>query len=118
MAHAPTNNHFISVSRRGELMARRKGQPPVHVATSTEGLIVATDEPAQASGVPPTLRIGFEHGGGNRTLCVTTIATPDGASLDVDAFLERHAISEQALAQWIRRAIEDVLDRAATASPP
>jgi len=42
---------------------------------------------------------------------------PNGASLDVDAFLERHGVDEQALAAWIRRAIEDALDRAEAARP-
>lgn len=113
-----TNNHFISVSRRGELMARRKGQPPVHITTAHEGLLVTPDDPARAAGVPPTLRVHFEHGGGNRTLCVTSVVTPDGTTLDVDAFLERHAVAEPTFAQWIRRAIEESLDRAERAPPP
>jgi hypothetical protein len=116
MAHDSTDNHFISVSRRGELMARRKGQRPVRIASGEEGLLVAADELARASGVPETVRVHFEHGGGNRSLCVTSVVTPDGSSLDVDAFLERHRVPEPSFAGWIRRAIEDALDRAALGS--
>lgn len=118
MTRARTDNHFISVSRRGELVARRKGRPPVYVATAAEGLEVHTDEAARAAGLPPVLRLSFMHGGGNRTLCVTSIAHPDGTTLEVDAFLECHGVEEQALAAWIRRAIEDALDRAEAAPPP
>jgi hypothetical protein len=116
MARDRTDNHFISVSRHGELMARRKGQPPVRITSGEEGLVIATDEAARATGMPETLRIHFEHGGGNRTLCVTTVVTPDGSALDVDAFLERHNVPEPTFAQWIRRAIDDALDRMATRS--
>jgi hypothetical protein len=116
MAREPTDNHFISVSRRGELFARRKGQPPVRITSREAGLVVATDETARAAGSPETLRVHFDHGGGNRTLCVTSIVTPDGSTLDVDAFLERHDVPEPTFAQWIRQAIEDALDRAAMGS--
>lgn len=117
MARARTDNHFISVSRRGELIARRKGRAPVSIARAEGGLVVHTDEAGRAAGVPPVLRLSFAHGGGNRTLCVTSIAPLDGASVDVDAFLERHGVEEQALAAWIRSAIESALDRAETTPP-
>jgi hypothetical protein len=118
MSRATTTNHFISVSRRGELMARRKGQPPVCITTAQEGLVITPDDLARASGVPSPLRIHFEHGGGNRTLCVTSIVTPDGTMHDVDAFLERHVVAEPTFAQWIRRTIEDALDRAEREARP
>lgn len=35
-----SDNHFITVSRQGELMARRKGHKPVKVADAERGLVV------------------------------------------------------------------------------
>ena len=50
MAAQRTDNHFISVSKRGALMARRKGQAPVEVA-GPEGVVINPDAEAQARGV-------------------------------------------------------------------
>ena len=48
-------------------------------------------------------------GGGNRQLHVTGVEV-DGARLDVDAFLQRYAVPEDALGRWLRAAVERALD--------
>lgn len=104
-----SDNHFISVSRAGELMARRKGQAPVRVATVAAGILVETDDAARANGAPSRVRVHFAAGGGNRRLHVTGVEV-DGVVLDVDAFLSRHAVTEEALGRWLRAAVERALD--------
>jgi hypothetical protein len=104
-----SDNHFITVSRTGELMARRKGGAPVRVATTASGLVVDTDDAARDRGAPATVRVRFTAGGGNRRLHVTVIEV-DGASLDVDEFLARYAVPEAALGRWLRAAVERALD--------
>jgi hypothetical protein len=104
-----SDNHFITVSRTGELMARRKGGAPVRVAAASSGLVVDTDDAARASGAPATVRVRFTAGGGNRRLHVTAIEV-DGASLEVDEFLARFAVPEAALGRWLRAAVERALD--------
>lgn len=100
-----STNHFITVSKRGELMARRKGQPPVKVATAAEGLRVATDDPAL------TVVVHFDHGGGNRQLCVTTVQRA-GETLSVQGYQARFQVSDEALGRWIRAAVDAALDAA------
>jgi len=106
-----TNNHFISVSRSGELMARRKGAAPVCVATVADGLIVQTDETARGRGAPPSVCVRFGHGGNNRELRVDAIEL-DGESLDVDAFCARFGVTDASFGRWIRTAVERALDAA------
>lgn len=103
------DNHFITVSRAGELMARRKGHPPRRVATVATGIVVATDDAARSAGAPAQVRVRFASGGGNRSLHVTAVEL-DGAALDVDEFLARFAVPDAALGRWIRAAIERALD--------
>lgn len=107
-----TNNHFISVSRSGELMARRKGAAPVCVATVADGLVVQTDEIARARGGSPSVRVRFGHGGNNRELRVDAIEI-EGESLDVDTFCARFGVTDASLGRWIRAAVERALDAAA-----
>ena len=104
-----TNNHFISVSRAGALMARRRGGAPLQVATTTTGIAVDTDDAARERGAPISVRVHFMAGGGNRQLHVTGVEV-DGARLDVDAFLRRYAVPEDALGRWLRAAVERALD--------
>jgi hypothetical protein len=108
------NTHFISVSRAGMLVARRKGHPPVEIATAAGGLSIAPDEEARARGVPPTVRVFFAHGGGDRQLLVTALATEEG-SLEVNEFQSRYSVSDSELGRWIRAAVERSLDAAALA---
>lgn len=104
-----SENHFITVSRSGELMARRKGGAPVCVATAASGLVADTDEAARANGAPPQVRVHFAPGGANRELNVTAVEA-DGVVLEVDAFLARFAVPDVALGRWLRAAVERALD--------
>lgn len=104
-----SDNHFITVSCTGELMARRKGGAPVCVATTASGIVVDTDDEARTNGAPIRVRVRFGSGGRNRQLCVTAVEA-DGVVLDVDAFLGRFAVPEAALGRWLRAAVERALD--------
>jgi hypothetical protein len=107
-----TDIHFITVSRAGELMARRKGGAPVCVATITTGLDVQTDEASRMKGVPSLVRVRFGPGGANRLLRVDAIEV-DGAVIEVNAFLARFEVSDADLGKWIRVRVEQALDAAA-----
>ncbi|MBA3548924.1 MAG: hypothetical protein H0T76_20775 [Nannocystis sp.] len=104
-----TDNHFITVSRTGELMARRKGGAPVCVATAATGIEAETDDAARANGAPARVRVHFAPGGSNRRLNVTAVEV-DGVVLDVDVFLARFAVPEVALGRWLRAAVDRALD--------
>ncbi len=106
----PSDNHFITVSRTGELMARRKGGAPVRVATTATGLVVATDDAARSRGAPASVRVHFAAGGDNRQLNVTAVEV-DEVRLAVDVFLARFAVADDALGRWLRAAVERALDR-------
>lgn len=103
-----STNHFITVSRTGELWARRKGHPPVLVATAASGLEVATGADARARGAPPTVVVRFAHGGGNRELRVMAVVSA-GEPPEPDAFLARYGVSAEALGAWIRAAVDRVV---------
>lgn len=109
-AAVKSNNHFITVSRTGELMARRKGGAPVCVATAALGIVVETDDVARTNGAPATVRVHFDRSGGNRRLHVTGIEV-EGVVLEVDPFLVRFSLQEAALGAWLRAAVERALDR-------
>ncbi|UQA56981.1 hypothetical protein [Polyangium aurulentum] len=111
MTRAATNNHFITVSREGALMARRKGAAPVRVALAATGLRVETDAAARARGAAETVVVRFAPGGGNRQMLVTGVEH-EGVVMDVDAFLARFEVSEIALGKWIRATVERALDAA------
>jgi hypothetical protein len=102
---ARSNNHFISVSKRGELVARRKGSAPRVIATVADGILVRSDEAAGVQGCPPEVRVHFLGGGANRELRVLTI---DG--LDVAEFQAKFGVSDEALGRWLREAVERALD--------
>lgn len=104
-----TDNHFITVSRAGALMARRKGGAPVCVAMAASGLVVETDAAARMNGAPAQVGVRFAHGGGNRELNVIGVEV-EGVVLDVDGFLSRFTVPEGALGRWIREVIERALD--------
>lgn len=107
-----TDNHFISVSRKGELIARRKGQAPVRIADARRGLTVQPPDDAVGRGVPPLLCVMFVHGGGNnREVCVTEIVVGD-RRMDVSAFQEQYAVSDGELGRWMRAAVEAAMDAA------
>jgi hypothetical protein len=102
---ARSNNHFISVSKRGELVARRKGSAPRVVATVAEGIVVQSDEAARLQGAPPEVRVHFLGGGAHRELRVLTIE-----GLDVAEFQAKFGVSDEALGRWLREAVERALD--------
>jgi hypothetical protein len=97
-------NHFITVSTQGVLMARRKGQSPFAVTTAAEGLSVSTERPSL-----PTIRVFFEHGGGNRMRHVLTVGVGE-QRVPIETFQSEHAVTDEELGRWIRMAIERVLD--------
>lgn len=103
------DNHFITVSRTGELMARRKGCAPICVATAASGIVVDTDAAARTHGAPTQVGVRFAHGGGNRELNVIGVEV-DGVVLDVEVFLSRFSVVDGALGRWIREAVERALD--------
>ena len=100
-----SDNHFITVSRAGELMARRKGCAPVCVATTASGIAVETDEAARMHGAPASVLVRFGPGGRNRELHVTAVEV-DGVALAVEAFLSRFGVPDDALGRWLRAAVE------------
>jgi hypothetical protein len=106
--------HFISVSRAGVLVARRKGHPPVEITTAAKGISIAPEEEAQARGVPKAVRVLFAHGGGDRQLFVTALVMEEG-SLDVREFQSRYSVSDSELGKWIRAAVDRALDARALA---
>lgn len=101
-----SDNHFISVSKRGVLLARRKGQAPVEVATAEQGLEIQPDR-----GPPRPARVFFAPGGSNRMVRVLHV-TVDGEHLGVDEFLRRYGVSERDLGRWMRAAVDAALDLA------
>ena len=101
--------HFITVSRAGVLVARRKGYPPVEIATASEGISITPDAEAQARGVPPRVQVFFAHKGGNTQLYVTTLVTEEG-SLPIREFQSRYSVSNEELGKWIRAAIDGAVD--------
>lgn len=103
-----TDNHFITVSRTGELMARRKGNAPICVATAASGIVVDTDAAARMNGAPTQVGVRFAHGGGNRKLNVIGVEV-QGVVLDVEVFLSRFTVGDDALGRWIREAVERAL---------
>jgi len=104
-----SDNHFISISRRGELIARRKGHAPVTIAHAQNGLLVHTPEDDAKRGVPPVFRVMFAPGGGNREVRVTKIVVTE-RPMDVEAFQAEYAVSDAELGQWMRAMIEAALD--------
>jgi hypothetical protein len=97
-------NHFITVSKQGVLLARRKGGVPVAVATAKDGLVVETDRPELGA-----IRVMFMHGGGNRRLHVTDIVEA-GFAKPVGVFQTEHGVTDETLGTWIRAAVERALE--------
>lgn len=104
-------NHFITVARDGRLMARRAGAPPVVVCRARDGLVVRLPPAAVAGGVPAEVRVYFAHGGGNRRVNVTEVATPD-ERMEVGRFQERYDVSDLELGRLMRTAVDELLDSA------
>ncbi|MCB9544977.1 MAG: hypothetical protein H6706_03695 [Myxococcales bacterium] len=92
-----SDNHFISVSRAGVLLARPKGGAPVAIATCEGGL--ATPSPLGP------LRVFFDRSGANRHVHVIAVEV-DGERLDVDAFLARPGATAEDLGRWMRAAVD------------
>lgn len=105
-----SNNHFISVSKRGELVARRKGSAPRIVATVANGIVVLSDETARLQGCPPEVRVHFAAGRANRELRVLTVE-----GIEVAAFQAEFGVSDEALGRWLREAVERALDSSSLA---
>ncbi len=107
-----SDNHFISVSRRGDLIARRKGHAPVTIANAEHGLAVHPHEDAIARGVPASFRVIFAPGGSLREVHVTAIVVAD-RRMEIDAFQAAYTVSDAELGHWMRAAVEHALDAAA-----
>ncbi|MEZ4466023.1 MAG: hypothetical protein R3F43_16585 [bacterium] len=95
-----SDNHFISVSRAGVLLARQKGRPPVAIATRDGGLPVP-------SPLGP-LRVFFDRSGANRHVHVLAVELA-GERLDVDDFLTRAGVPAELLGRWMREAVDAAL---------
>ncbi len=108
---AKSDNHFITVSRWGELMARRKGRAPVKIADAEHGLVVHPPEHAVARGVPAVFRAMFKHGGKNRELHLTEIVVEE-RHIGIGAFQIEYVISDEELGHWLRTTVDAALDAA------
>jgi hypothetical protein len=108
-----SDNHFISVSRRGELIARRKGHPPVTIADAQHGLVVHPPGDAIERGVPLPFRVIFLHGANNREVRVTEIVVGD-RRMEVETFQAEYLVSDAELGLWMRKMIDAVLDAASS----
>ena len=106
-----SSNHFISVSKKGRLFARRKGQPPVEICGGDVGLEVAPDLEARRRGVPAPLFVRFVPGRVNREVRVTDIAFA-GQVVLLAQFQRTFEVSDDELGRWMRAAVEEALDRA------
>lgn len=111
----PSRSHFISVSRRGALIARRVGEPPREIAAPGAGLLV---DPTSARPDLGPLRVFFDHhrASAGRSVWVTAVEAR-GQRLDIAAFLDAHAVTEAELGAWMRAAVDAALDRAALDRP-
>lgn len=112
----PANNHFISVSRGGELFARRVGAPPIRVAHGDDGLEIPVPDGRPGA---PTIRVFFAyHPGARRRSLYLTDVEAAGERSSVAEFQARHAVTDEELGRWLRAAVERALDAAAPPSPP
>lgn len=112
----PAPNHFISVSRGGELFARRVGAPPVRVARGPDGLELPVPDGRPGA---PAIRVFFAYqpGAPRRSLYLTDVEVA-GERCTVAEFQARHAVTDEELGRWLRAAVERALDAAALPSPP
>lgn len=106
---ASPRTHFISVSRRGELFARRIGAAPVRITAAGEPLVLTVPERPELA----DLRVHFSHTRATprRSVHVTAVELA-GLRLPVDEFQARHHVGDDELGQWMRAAIDRILDRA------
>jgi len=101
-----SDNHFISVSRDGVLIARRKGYSPVEVARAEDGLEITVER-------EPPSRAFVELGAGGSHREVRVLGVRVGSeSLTIAAFLARFDATEKDLGRWMRVAVERALDEA------
>jgi len=101
-------NHFISVSRTGDLMARRSGEAPVSVATCRDGLEVAV--PEERLGLL-SIRVFFErHACTPRRHVYVTEVEVAGKRAPVAEFLTHWGVTDAELGRWMRDAVERMLD--------
>lgn len=111
---ARSYDHFISVSRQGALMARRKGCAPVEVA-GVEGVLVTTDDAARARGVPAEVRVRLGPGGSHRSIRVLEVEIAS-ARIEIGVFQARFEVDDARLGRWLRVAVDAALDRAAAST--
>lgn len=95
--------HFITVSRRGVLTARRRGQAPIEIARAEDGLEV------RFAGEAGVVRVRFEPGGGNLAMHVTGVVLK-ATFVPLEQFQQQFQISDAELGQTIRAAIDAALD--------
>jgi hypothetical protein len=104
---ASPRTHFISVARNGDLHARRVGAAPVRIAAAGQPLaLTVPDRPELAY-----LRIYFEHAPATprHHVHVTTVELA-GVRLPLATFQSEHHVSDAELGQWMRAAIDRLLD--------
>lgn len=101
--------HFISVAGNGDLHARRVGAAPVRIAAAGQPLVLAVpDRPELAD-----LRVYFDRAPGTppHHVHVTTVEL-GGLRLPIEEFQARHHVGDDELGQWMRAAIDRILDLA------
>lgn len=106
--------HFISVARNGDLHARRVGAAPVRIAAAGQPLaLIIPDRPELAG-----LHIYFEHAPATprHHVHVTTVELA-GVRLPLESFQSQHHVSDAELGQWMRAAIDRLLDAAIPVAP-
>lgn len=104
---AAPRTHYISVARNGDLHARRSGAAPVRIAAADQPLVLLADARPELA----DLRVHVEHvpHAPRHHVHVTTVELA-GVRLPVEEFQARHHVSDEQLGQWMRAAIDRILD--------
>lgn len=106
---AAPRTHFISVARNGDLHARRVGAAPVRIAAAGQPLVLTVPGRPELA----DLRVYFDRAPATprHHVHVTTVELA-GLRLPVEEFQTRHHVGDDELGQWMRAAIDRILDLA------